>query len=295
GRRLIAKGANTIGGGGGPMICWQRPHMERLGGTSMESSIPCSHRGRALVVKGAEEVENTEANFKYQDKAKDQRPGNYCPHDTVAEQGNEPDVDTTPKAHVAMCHLSSSWVLSGARKPLKWFVYYYYPFSALSDPGKLYNDLRWNISRPQGFEAVMRVRCSQANWKGKMQLMLLGHCKKVVNPQPDEGSERTFVAARITISDIGPVLVICRTSWLVPVFQRGRKRGRRERGEEQRRRKEKEEAVEEEEEEEEEAMEKEDKENWTGSSETRVVHVPTHAWTDMYHFGWDYNQCVAVA
>ncbi|XP_042467739.1 protein transport protein Sec24-like At4g32640 isoform X1 [Zingiber officinale] len=40
-------------------------------------------------------------------------------------------------------------------------VYYYYPFSALSDPGKLYNDLRWNLSRPQGFEAVMRVRCSQ--------------------------------------------------------------------------------------------------------------------------------------
>ncbi|XP_010523551.1 PREDICTED: protein transport protein Sec24-like At4g32640 [Tarenaya hassleriana] len=40
-------------------------------------------------------------------------------------------------------------------------VYYYYPFSALSDPPKLYNDLRWNITRPQGFEAVMRVRCSQ--------------------------------------------------------------------------------------------------------------------------------------
>ncbi|CAH9127236.1 unnamed protein product [Cuscuta epithymum] len=40
-------------------------------------------------------------------------------------------------------------------------VYYYYPFSALSDPAKLYNDLRWNIMRPQGFEAVMRVRCSQ--------------------------------------------------------------------------------------------------------------------------------------
>ncbi|KAJ6842510.1 protein transport protein Sec24-like [Iris pallida] len=39
-------------------------------------------------------------------------------------------------------------------------VYYYYPFSALSDSAKLYNDLRWNISRPQGFEAVMRVRCS---------------------------------------------------------------------------------------------------------------------------------------
>ncbi|KAL1295793.1 hypothetical protein HN51_056629 [Arachis hypogaea] len=40
-------------------------------------------------------------------------------------------------------------------------VYYYYPFSALSDPAKLFNDLRWNITRPQGFEAVMRVRCSQ--------------------------------------------------------------------------------------------------------------------------------------
>ncbi|XP_044509940.1 protein transport protein Sec24-like At4g32640 isoform X3 [Mangifera indica] len=40
-------------------------------------------------------------------------------------------------------------------------VYYYYPFSTLSDTAKLYNDLRWNITRPQGFEAVMRVRCSQ--------------------------------------------------------------------------------------------------------------------------------------
>ncbi|RRT36130.1 hypothetical protein B296_00030381 [Ensete ventricosum] len=40
------------------------------GGTSVESSIPCSHGGRALVVKGAEEVENAEANSKYQDKQK---------------------------------------------------------------------------------------------------------------------------------------------------------------------------------------------------------------------------------
>ncbi|KAK6127818.1 hypothetical protein DH2020_038455 [Rehmannia glutinosa] len=40
-------------------------------------------------------------------------------------------------------------------------VYYYYPFSALSDTAKLYNDLRWNVTRPQGFESVMRVRCSQ--------------------------------------------------------------------------------------------------------------------------------------
>ncbi|XP_074281071.1 protein transport protein SEC24 C-like [Silene latifolia] len=40
-------------------------------------------------------------------------------------------------------------------------VYYYSPFSAVSDTAKLYNDLRWNLTRPQGFEAVMRVRCSQ--------------------------------------------------------------------------------------------------------------------------------------
>ncbi|RZS14842.1 hypothetical protein BHM03_00046591 [Ensete ventricosum] len=36
---------------------------------SVESSIPCSHGGRALVVKGAEEVENAKANSKYQDRA----------------------------------------------------------------------------------------------------------------------------------------------------------------------------------------------------------------------------------
>ncbi|RWW64938.1 hypothetical protein BHE74_00027800 [Ensete ventricosum] len=41
----------------------------RRGGTSVESSIPCSHGGRALVVKGAEEVENAKANSKYQDRA----------------------------------------------------------------------------------------------------------------------------------------------------------------------------------------------------------------------------------
>ncbi|RZR82014.1 hypothetical protein BHM03_00008351 [Ensete ventricosum] len=37
----------------------------RRGGTSVESSIPCSLGGRVLVVKGAEEVENVKTNFKY--------------------------------------------------------------------------------------------------------------------------------------------------------------------------------------------------------------------------------------
>ncbi|RRT50699.1 hypothetical protein B296_00051567 [Ensete ventricosum] len=49
----------------------------RRGETSVESSIPCSHRVRALVVKGTEEVENTEVNSKYQDKAEEPRPRNF--------------------------------------------------------------------------------------------------------------------------------------------------------------------------------------------------------------------------
>ncbi|RWW61873.1 hypothetical protein BHE74_00031029 [Ensete ventricosum] len=47
------------------------------GGTSVESSIPCSHRGRALVVKGAEEVENAKTNSKYQDRVEGQGPRNF--------------------------------------------------------------------------------------------------------------------------------------------------------------------------------------------------------------------------
>ncbi|RRT47789.1 hypothetical protein B296_00039272 [Ensete ventricosum] len=42
----------------------------RRGGTFIESLIPCSHGGRALVMKGAKEVENAEANSKYQEKIK---------------------------------------------------------------------------------------------------------------------------------------------------------------------------------------------------------------------------------
>ncbi|RRT46590.1 hypothetical protein B296_00005589 [Ensete ventricosum] len=49
----------------------------RKDGTSMESSIPCSHGGRALVVKGAEEVENAKANSKYQDRSEGQRLRNF--------------------------------------------------------------------------------------------------------------------------------------------------------------------------------------------------------------------------
>ncbi|RRT47530.1 hypothetical protein B296_00053678 [Ensete ventricosum] len=49
----------------------------RISRTSVESSIPCSHRGRVLVAKGVEEVENVEANSKYQDKTEGKRPMNF--------------------------------------------------------------------------------------------------------------------------------------------------------------------------------------------------------------------------
>ncbi|KAE9611541.1 putative von Willebrand factor, type A, Zinc finger, Sec23/Sec24-type, sec23/Sec24, trunk [Lupinus albus] len=65
------------------------------------------------------------------------------------------DVFVTTQTYVDIASLSVIPQTTGGQ------VYYYYPFSALSDPAKLYNDLRWNITRPQGFEAVMRVRCSQ--------------------------------------------------------------------------------------------------------------------------------------
>ncbi|RRT45071.1 hypothetical protein B296_00027607 [Ensete ventricosum] len=49
----------------------------RRGGTFVESSIPCSHGGRALVVKGTEEVENAKTNSKYYNKVEGQKPRIY--------------------------------------------------------------------------------------------------------------------------------------------------------------------------------------------------------------------------
>ncbi|CAM0950023.1 unnamed protein product [Alopecurus aequalis] len=65
------------------------------------------------------------------------------------------DVFLTTQSYTDIASISVVPSTTGGR------VYYYFPFSAVSDPAKLFNDLRWNISRPQGFEAVMRVRCSQ--------------------------------------------------------------------------------------------------------------------------------------
>nr|KAJ0207773.1 hypothetical protein LSAT_V11C500280400 [Lactuca sativa] len=65
------------------------------------------------------------------------------------------DVFITTQSYVDIASISVIPKTTGGQ------LYYYHPFSALSDPAKLYNDLRWNVTRPQGFEAVMRVRCSQ--------------------------------------------------------------------------------------------------------------------------------------
>ncbi|RWV79645.1 hypothetical protein GW17_00059190 [Ensete ventricosum] len=56
---------------------WTRRSTIVTGGTSVESLISCSHGGRALVVKGAEEVENAKSNSKYQDRAEGQRRRNF--------------------------------------------------------------------------------------------------------------------------------------------------------------------------------------------------------------------------
>ncbi|KAL7152742.1 hypothetical protein ABFS83_04G118700 [Erythranthe nasuta] len=65
------------------------------------------------------------------------------------------DLFITTQSYVDIASLSVIPKTTGGQ------IYYYHPFSAVSDTAKLYNDLRWNVTRPQGFEAVMRVRCSQ--------------------------------------------------------------------------------------------------------------------------------------
>ncbi|RRT52111.1 hypothetical protein B296_00037950 [Ensete ventricosum] len=59
-------------------ICLREPgKSEDKAETSVEISIPYSHGGRALIIKGTEEVENAEANSKYQDRTEGQKPRNF--------------------------------------------------------------------------------------------------------------------------------------------------------------------------------------------------------------------------
>ncbi|KAL0425234.1 UNVERIFIED_CONTAM: protein transport protein Sec24-like [Sesamum radiatum] len=93
------------------------------------------------------------------------------------------DLFITTQTYVDIASLSVIPRITGGQ------VYYYYPFSALSDPAKLYNDLRWNVIRPQGFEAVMRVRCSQIDCD-KTIMVSLKHDVKL-----QEGTECAFQCA----------------------------------------------------------------------------------------------------
>ncbi|GBG63774.1 hypothetical protein CBR_g39318 [Chara braunii] len=65
------------------------------------------------------------------------------------------DLFLTSLAYVDVASLSVLPKTTGGQ------VYYYSPFAAAVDSSKIYNDLRWNLTRPQGFEAVLRVRCSR--------------------------------------------------------------------------------------------------------------------------------------
>ncbi|RZR90273.1 hypothetical protein BHM03_00018123 [Ensete ventricosum] len=55
-----------------------------------ETGLSWSHGGRELVVKGVEEVENAEANSKYQDKAEGQRPKNFIKPVSMDFSSREP-------------------------------------------------------------------------------------------------------------------------------------------------------------------------------------------------------------
>ncbi|XP_006352770.1 protein transport protein Sec24-like CEF [Solanum tuberosum] len=80
------------------------------------------------------------------------------------------DVFLTTQSYVDIASISVIPRTTGGQ------VYYYFPFSALADSAKLYNDLRWNITRPQGFEAVMRVRSSQGL---QVQEYSGNYCKRI--------------------------------------------------------------------------------------------------------------------
>ncbi|XP_074319619.1 protein transport protein SEC24 B-like [Silene latifolia] len=88
----------------------------------------------------------------------------------LAEYQVSVDVFLTTQSYVDIASISVVPKTTGGQ------VYYYFPFSALSDTAKLYNDLRWNVSRPQGFEAVMRVRCSQGL---QVQEYMGNFCKRI--------------------------------------------------------------------------------------------------------------------
>eukprot|EP00879_Flechtneria_rotunda_P003737 GHRR01003975.1.p1 GENE.GHRR01003975.1~~GHRR01003975.1.p1 ORF type:complete len:914 (+),score=321.96 GHRR01003975.1:246-2744(+) len=64
------------------------------------------------------------------------------------------DVFLLPQAYIDVATFSSLTNTTGGS------LYHYLPFNPLMDQDQLLNDLKWNVSRPQGLEAILRVRCS---------------------------------------------------------------------------------------------------------------------------------------
>ncbi|RWW36136.1 hypothetical protein BHE74_00058857 [Ensete ventricosum] len=60
GKGELPKGANTIRGGGGPMMCWQRPHIEKLGMIRALGELDCSS---AYSLKGTRQVRGQGRDF----------------------------------------------------------------------------------------------------------------------------------------------------------------------------------------------------------------------------------------
>jgi len=64
------------------------------------------------------------------------------------------DAFLMPNGHVDVASLGHLCRVTGGS------LYRYYNFNTTLDFAQLHNDLRWNVTRPQGLEAVMRVRAS---------------------------------------------------------------------------------------------------------------------------------------
>ena len=64
------------------------------------------------------------------------------------------DVFLLPNGHVDVASLGHLCRVTGGS------LYRYHDFNTALDFAQLHNDLRWNVTRPQGLEAVMRVRAS---------------------------------------------------------------------------------------------------------------------------------------
>lgn len=74
--------------------------------------------------------------------------------EAAAEAQTCVDIFAMPRSHVELATLRVFCEITGGT------LYHYPDFEAAQDEALMFNDLRWNIVRPQGMEALMRVRSS---------------------------------------------------------------------------------------------------------------------------------------